>query len=290
MADDAPPFAKELKALRRHIEDKFSRIVLDGAQHALADIENPLRLNFFSTAMRILFEHTMDIYAPEADVIRAEWFRSERDGGSPTRWQRVRFAIQGGFSEAFITHQLGVDATPIRARLLGAINEMSKHVHGRAETVIRVRTDQDNVIQRTSNAMLEFLTIMHECRNAILEPLAEKLDEAAIDALLNETIQSVDELASHHSLDEVDVEDIRVASIGVDTIRYRVSGSVEVILQWGSNSDVRRGDGAEIGQSFPFHCDFELPLNEPWDLSLAEPIYVVDTSSWRDMFEPDESE
>ena len=55
-----------------------------------------------------------------------------------------------------------------------------------------------------------------------------------------------------------------------------------------ANSDLRRGDGAEVEQSFPFSCEFQLPLDDPWDLDLAELSYEVDTGSWRDMRASDE--
>jgi Predicted pPIWI-associating nuclease len=93
----------------------------------------------------------------------------------------------------------------------------------------------------------------------------------------------VDDLASHWSLDEVYVDQTSVKVIGPNSITYRAEGSIDVTLQWGSNSDVRRGDGIEMGQSFPFHCDVEVSLIDPWDLTLAEVVYHVDTSKWRDM-------
>lgn len=64
-----------IAALRSKAIDRFSRWAIEGAQHALTESQNPLRLNFFSTAMRILFEHVMDTLAPEDQVVRASWFR-----------------------------------------------------------------------------------------------------------------------------------------------------------------------------------------------------------------------
>lgn len=133
-----------------------------------------------------------------------------------------------------------------------------------------------------------FLEALHECREAVLKPIAEALDGAAIDALLSETILNVDELATHHSVDEIYVDNISVQTIGADSITYRVTGSLGVTLQWGSNSDIRRGDGAEAEQSFPFQCEFVIPLDDPWDLDLASLSYEVDTSKWRDAMASDE--
>ena len=42
------------------------------------------------------------------------------------------------------------------------------------------------------------------------------------------------------------------------------------------------------GQSFPFYCDLVLPLDEPWNLDLAETTYGVDTREWRDAMGPDD--
>ncbi|MCW5750711.1 MAG: hypothetical protein KIT81_06155 [Alphaproteobacteria bacterium] len=289
ISNPTPSTLDELVAgLGGKVIDDFSKCAVQGAQHALADAANPLRLNFFSTAMRILFEHMMDTLAPVEQVKQSSWFKSERVDGHATRWQRVVFAIQGGFSDAFVREQLKVDPQPLRKRLLGAVDELSKHVHGREKTIITGRGAQDAAARATVTAMAAFLDVIHDCRAAILDPIAEALDDAAVDALATDSLVEVDELASHFSLEEVYVDRTVVHAIGADGITYRATGSVSVILQWGSNSDLRRGDGAELGQSFPFFCDIEVPLDEPWELGLAEVTCGVDTSSWRDAMRPDE--
>jgi hypothetical protein len=279
---------EQVEALRSKTQDQFAAWTIDGALSALATEKNPLRLNFFSTAMRILFEHIMDSRSPEDQVVNANWFKPERPNGKPTRWQRVMFAIQGGLSETFVKDELKVDLPPLRKRLLGAVDELSKHVHGRANTIIRDEKEQEAVAKETVEAMNEFLDALRECRDAVLKPMTEALDRAAINLLLSETILEIDELATHHSVDEIYVDDIIVQAIGADSMTYRVTGSLGVTLQWGSNSDLRRGDGAEVEQSFPFSCEFQLPLDDPWDLDLAELSYEVDTGSWRDMRASDE--
>jgi hypothetical protein len=241
-------------------------------------------------AMRILSEHIMDTSSPEDQVVRASWFKPERPEGKPTRWQRVTFSIQGGLSETFVREELKVDLPPLRKRLLDSVDELSQHVHARENTIIRDQSEQDTVVGRTVAAMGAFLDALHECREAVLTPTAEALDDAAVDALLSETIVEVDELATHHSVEEIYIDSVTVHTIGVDSITYQVTGSAEVTLQWGSNSDLRRGEGAEAGQSFPFQCEFRLPLDDPWDLDFAELTYGVDTSQWRDAMAPDESD
>jgi hypothetical protein len=285
----SPTVLDAVAALKPKTVDQFSSCVIDGAERALADEANPLRLNFFSTAMRILFEHMMDSLAPRDEVIQCQWFKREGgERGKPNRSERILFAIQGGLSDEFVREELHIDTSPLRSRLLTAIDELSKHIHGRENTIIFDPRAQDTIATATVAAMGAFLDTMRECRAAVLEPIAEALDEAAVDALITDTIDAVDELASHNSLEEVYVDDVIVQNIGASTITYRATGAVSVVLQWGSNSDVRRGDGIELPQSFPFYCDIEVPLSEPWELSDAETSYGVDTSAWRERNEPDD--
>jgi len=139
-------------------------------------------LNFFSTAMRILFEHMMGTSAPEDQVVKAPWFRVERPDGKASRWQRVVFAIQGGLADAFVKDELKVDLPPLRNQLLDTVNKLSKHVHGRENTIIRDQSAQHDVIERTMGAMEAIVDSLHAWRNAVLAPIAEALDRAAVDS------------------------------------------------------------------------------------------------------------
>ena len=100
----------------------------------------------------------------------------------------------------------------------------------------------------------QFLKTYHDCRLAILLPIQEALDIAAVEALLEETIQEIDELASHHSLDEIYVDRTSVKGSGSQKLTYEAEGTVDVTLQWGSNSDVRNGEGAEVSVQMRDRC------------------------------------
>lgn len=279
---------EKIEALQANAFDGFFRNTLEGAQCALDDRDNPLRLNFFSLAMRILFDHTMGTMAPNDMVVQCAWFTPERDRNKPTRKQRVMFAIQGGLSDAFVIRTLNVNPSPFRKRLLKTVNELSKHVHGRESTIVLNPAEQDNEAEATIEAMASYFDAVHDCRDAILDPIRQALDDEAIDALLSETILEVDAIATHHSIEEVYVDRVTVDFIGPHFITYRATGTVSVVLQWGSNSDLRRGDGAELGQAFPFRCDITTSLDDPWNLGLAETDFSVDTTEWSENMEPDQ--
>lgn len=271
---------QKLSALAPRAIDAFTRQALEGAAMVLGDRENPLRINLFSAGIRIFFEHLMGTLAPLDEVKACPWFRPEKDTTGPTRRQRIQYCLQGGITDQFLKKTLDLEPESLRGRLLSAFNNLSKHVHGREDTLILDGATQDQEAVATVDAVAEFLNAYHECRAALLEPLAESLDDAAVDDLMQETIQSIDELATHHSIEEIYVGNTEVVSIGAESVRYRASGTISVILQWGSNSDLRRGDGAELGQSFPFECLFDVPVTDPQEIGEAEIVSGVDTSSW----------
>lgn len=269
-----------LAALAPLAPDDFFRITLEGAASVLRDRDNPLRLNLFSTAIRMLFEHVMGTLAPSDEVEACSWYAPVAGQLKPVRAQRIQYWLQGGLTDKFLEEELGADAGGLRKRLVKAFNDLSKHVHGRADTIVHDRDEQEAEAAGAVDAVEELLQAYHECRKELLEPLAESLDDGAVDALLSETILSIDELASHHSVEEIYVEKTDIDFIGPTVVRYRTTGTVSVVLQWGSNSDLRRGDGAELEQDFPFECYFEVPIDDPRNLDLADIISGVDTSDW----------
>ncbi len=104
------------------------------------------------------------------------------------------------------------------------------------------------------------------------------------------TAQTYIRLQSARFADEVYVGATSVRSIGAHFIAYRATGTIAVGLQWGLNSDMRRGDGAEVGLSFPFHCDIKVSLDDPLNMAFSENDYAVDVSSWRDGMAPDDDD
>ena len=199
-----PAPADRLAALGPLAPDDFFRITIEGAASVLRDATNPLRLNLFSTAIRMLFEHIMGTLAPDADVEACPWYAPVDGQDKPVRAQRIQYWLQGGLSDDYLGSELGLVPDALRKRLLKAFNNLSKHVHGRANTLVRDPGEQET----------------------------------------------------------------------------EAEGTVSVTLQFGSNSDLRRGDGAELDDSFPFECLFDVPLDDPRDLSRAEVVSGVDTSSW----------
>ncbi|MGQ3241794.1 MAG: hypothetical protein ACT6VE_34585, partial [Shinella sp.] len=63
--------------------DDFSLRVIRGAGRVLADRENPLRLNLFAAASRMLLEHLMGTLAPIEQVEACWWYAPQPDTFKP---------------------------------------------------------------------------------------------------------------------------------------------------------------------------------------------------------------
>jgi hypothetical protein len=263
--------------LRSKLIDDFSAQVLTGALSVVAVPSNPIRLNQFAAAMRELFGYTLHALAPDTAVAKCEWFRPEPRTNGPTRRQRAKYATQGGLSDDYI-EEIGVDVKHLHEAAIKALDEMNKYTHVRPGMIVDDPHAIAVFVDGAMHALLGLFASFAECRSRVLDALSKEIDDRAVDALITETIQSVDELATHHCVEEVCVEQTRVVSLTHDEIHIKATGTLSVELQWGSNSDLRRGDGATLDDSFPFEVTMRSPID---DISTFYDVeYCVDTSEW----------
>jgi len=137
-------------------------------------------------------------------------------------------------------------------------------------------------VAATEAALNDLCRTLVEVRAELVEKLEEHIDTAVIDRTLSETIIEIDELATHHTVEEVYTSGVEVVRISSSRIDLAAKGTISVELQWGSNSDLRRGDGALLPISFPFNCNLSSPVDDPEEIDSDDDTFVVDTSSWRD--------
>jgi hypothetical protein len=259
--------------------DDFSKLVVRGAMRVVVDAENPIRLNLFAAAIRELFGHTLHRLAPDGEVMACDWFKFEEGQKKPTRRQRAKYATQGGLPDEFI-RQAGIDVERLHDAAIMAVDTLSKYTHVREGVIVQDPVEIDTFVGNALGALVGLFGSFTSCRSQIEEAVYEQVNDESVSALLYETIQSLDEIATHHSIDEIYVDDVKVARIDASTIHFDVSGSVSVQLQWGSNSDVARDEGALMDKSFPFRVTMWSPVKNV--TAFEDTDYIVDTGSWWD--------
>ncbi|WP_417536293.1 hypothetical protein [Methylophaga sp.] len=87
-------------------------------------------------------------------------------------------------------------------------------------------------------------------------------------------------ISTHQYIEEITAEKIHVVKIGVNSLEMHVEGSIGATLMYGSASDRRKGDGAEIPASFPVYSEMEVLFKQPLGSSINLNRFSVDISSW----------
>lgn len=277
MLDDA---VSNLSAL---LSSEFQRRLLVASLMSLRDASNPLSFNNFCAAYRELVRHVLSDLAPDAEIKACTWYAPDETSRSGiTRGHAITYVLQGGLPSDYVADVLQIDVSDEKKELIAAINNLHKYTHVNEGTfgIEASRASAEAVL--AIEALSSVLGLANQCRTQLARALEGQIHEEVVATAISETIGAIDELATHHSVEEIYVEEVTVTRVGSEYIHLRASGTIGVELQWGSNGDLRRGEGAVGGESFPFSCELQSHVECPAELEAIEDTLCVDTSSWWD--------
>lgn len=262
--------------IRPHLEGAFEQRLFEAALNNLADKNNPLRFNNFAYSIRELVRHVLARLTADDRVRRCPWFRQEAEReGQVTRRQRAAYAVHGGLQPTYVVETLYVElAEPLRA-LVEAQDVLSKHTHIEPGTFDLATADVARLSQETLQALAGFFDTMIACRAEVRRKLWDHVDRELVERVLSETIIDVDILATHHTVDGIDLGDVEVVAVDHERVHFHATGSLDVDLQWG-----RGDDAASLPESFPFVCQLSSPVATPERVRAEAGSIRVDTSSW----------
>lgn len=271
MPDDAL-----VKRLEARLPDQFARDLLKGALGALIQDNVATRAQHFSVSMRDLSDHMLKELAPDDEAIKkCAWYEQYPKVEGPTRRQRALYASRGGLADSFLKIELELDPNSFHDQIGPAFTELNKRTHLKPNRVITDPVELESLANETISALLEIFDVTEDVHREIVSRIGTHLYDAAVGAFINETIDSLDLIAGNYETEGVLYDEMRVLSIDSDTIRYEITGSVNVTLYYGSGSDP-----AEIKASFPFTCTTAASTTEPLKLLADQTVMKVDTSSW----------
>jgi hypothetical protein len=265
-----------VKRLEGRLSDDFSRALLRGALAALAQENVATRAQHFSVSMRDLSDHMLKQLAPDDEAIKAcAWYNQHPKIEGPTRRQRALYASRGGLTDSFLRNGLKLDPKEFHAEIGPAFNKLNKCTHLKSDTVITDPVALETLANDTIGALLEIFEVTEDVRAEIISRIEGHLYDEAIGAFINQTIDSLDLIAGRYESGIVLYDEMRVLGIEADTIRYEITGSVDVTLHYGSGADA-----TTIEENFPFTCTTAASTAEPVKLLSEHTEMRVDTSSW----------
>lgn len=266
-----------------YLKTDFEKELLDAAVKNLGDGGNKLRLNNFAYAARELTRHFLKRLAPDKEVLGAPWFKVENEARpeEPTRAQRIKYAIQGYLSDEFLKNELGVDLTEVSKNLIKSIRDLSKYTHVEPSTFdVNINTVTDvsyNIMEDT----LRFFMTIEEAKIQVQKAVDACVDEEMLSQFYIETHSEIDMLATHHEVLGYLVTSITQLAKDDETITMQADGVVNVRLQYGSDGDMRRGDGYETEMKLPFTSKFTANYkNQDGDVHIESASVEVDNDSF----------
>lgn len=266
--------------------DEFHHALYAAALRNLEDLDNKLRFNNFAYALRELTSSILMQRAPKAEVLRCSWYKNEiqrpdiKDG--VTKIQHARYVVQGGLSDEYVAKELKLDLSPERKAIRDSLTELSNYTHVSEATFNLPSQEVEMLVEKSLDALRGLGVAMVNCRSLIAHSLYEAIEAQAIDEVVSDSLEALDSVAHHYSLEHVSVNISGVERITHDTVHLFAAGIINVQLQWGSNSDVRRGDGHLQDDSFEFRCNLTCSVEDPTGNSLAmeEDSIMVNTKAW----------
>ena len=279
---------KTIAELRREYETTLASIAHAGFEAALVTatfdnllIEGPLCFNNFAYALRELLRHVFHRLGPDESVRQCVWYVPDSTSKTGvTRAHRAKYMIQGGLSDHFAQRQLRVDVSSVNADLTKAFNVLSSFTHVGPDTFALNSKDVIVNAEQCLAATKYLIEHIAECRRRVLDGLEKAVDQHLLKKVISETIVELDELATHHLVEEVNVDSVVVVDIGPTDVTLEIDGNVGVELQYGSSSDVRNDIGAVMSDSFPFTASMCVRFKRPLGSEATISDLKVDTSDW----------
>ena len=241
-------------SILQHLAPGFEQDLFHAAIANVDDTSNKLRLNNFAYSMRELIRIVLERLAPDTEVVNAPWF-NPNDKDHPdkvTRSQRIKYAIQGWLSDDYVTNTLRIDHQDNDKELRKNIDELSKYTHVTESTF---NIDPVKIAELALGVLCNvqlFLMNVAKARYHVQRAAIDCIDNEMIEEFYYNVQNDIDILATHHEILAYLVTGINPKNQDKDTIILEVNGEVQVRLQWGSDGDIRRGDGYETEMSFPF--------------------------------------
>ncbi|MBK5446050.1 hypothetical protein [Peribacillus sp. TH24] len=269
------------RSILGHLKTDFQKdIFLSSIEIIQTEIKT--KFSNFATNIRELSREVLKDLAPDDEVKNCKWYSKETPEGKAdiTRIQRMTYAVKGGLSNEFILEELEFDFSDVTYRLNRVIKELNKYTHINQKVYYREEKTGYEMVESTLIALNNFLLTIKGAQDLIMEQLESSLDSIINEELTSNVIQEIDILATHYRVEGVYINNIKIESINSQSIDINIEGSVDVQHQYGSDGDLRRGDGVEFENSYTFNFDLIQDIDNPFEINLSVDDIGIETDSF----------
>lgn len=278
---------EELIGLEQRLSSRFANYsmhletMLRGALESYRDAGNSLRFVNAGTALRELLREFLAEVAPDNNVKNAVWFIPDQTSkNGVTRRHRIDFAIFKNLTKDKFPESFAKQSDAIATELLKDIGNLSALTHVTEQVLDKSYLEAAPLFAAVMQRFILLISAIESASLLVEEDVTVEIQTNLDSVFIEEFFDELDILSSHTR--PQGASDIEITGITFDEswIQFEGTGSVDCDLQWGSDGDVRRGDGAEASMSFPFSFSGKAAIGDLSQIKIDRNDINIDTSSF----------
>jgi len=275
--------SEKILTFQKYLETDFEKKLFEAAINNLLDVHNPLRFNNFSYAMRELLDHILKRLAPDEYVKKCIWYTPPAGERKVVRSQRIKYAIQKGLPDSFISRELGIDVASVQRNITHIIQELNKYVHISQNTFDIAPIDQLEKLSSFLDSILELFKIIDDIKTEIIDSMIGHIEREVVDEILK-NFDKLEGYVTHAYWGDYEIKIVELEDMDYEKLYVRVSGIIEPEFQIGSDSDVKKGNGMVFTKQIPFVARLVSNIKKnPYELQVEK--FNIDINDTRDFWE-----
>ena len=243
------------------------------------DLNNPIRFNNFSYAIRELLREKLDFEAPEEKIIRCKWYDPMLNGEPkehPIRSDRLRYYFLGGIDN--LNPTITNEVSQLQKKYKQTIDTLSKYTHITIDSFGIDFYEGDTKFRDVMKLIIDLMKEIERVKKVINEVIIDDVESKINSYLFNSIPEDLDLLSTHTIFEDIDSTELNITEIDDKNIYIDGITNVNVMLQYGSESERRRDEGFECPSTYPMSFKVTVCIDnfELKDYSFGS----VDTSSF----------
>ena len=231
--------------------------------------------------MRELLKHVLARKAPEDKVVKCVWFRPDaNNNGHPTRRQQLKYCMQAGLQDNLLSDEIKDDINELINQYNEHITDLNGYTHISEATYGENPQESYRKLKSVISTFNEAMEIIEQGKSEVLAYVPDRPGEFVEREITSEIPQALDELSSHTFIEEVQLDGFEVDSIDHEFVYITGNSTAYVTLNYGSNSDRKRGDGHLMSDNFPVSFKCKAKANNPKRAFVIRESISVSNSSW----------
>lgn len=270
-----------IKSFTAHMETRFELELFESALRNYCSYGNPIRFNNFAFVMRELLKHVLKRRAPEELVIQCDWFRPDpNNDGHPTRRQQLKYCMQAGLQDNLLSEEIREDIKELINSYNSHITVLNNYTHINPSSYGAETNSSYRKLKGVISTYNEIMGVIEQGKSEVIGYLPEKLADFVEQEILTEIPEALDQLSTHTFIEEVELDNFVVDYIDNEYVYINGNSTVYVELNYGSDSDRRKGDGHTRRESFPVRFKCKAKAKNPRRAFVLKDSIEVINDSW----------